>query len=93
MLRLLRSKVRINLLSMKLRGRNNKSVLVFFFLFFVFLGPHVWHMEVPRLEVKMELKLLAYTTATATPDLSLICDLYHSSRQCQILNPLGEARD
>ena len=33
------------------------------------------------------------TTATATWDPSLICDLYHSSQQCQILNPLSEARD
>ena len=27
------------------------------------------------------------------PDPSLICDLHHSSRQCQILNPLIAARD
>ena len=26
-------------------------------------------------------------------DLSNICDLYHGSWQCQILNPLSEARD
>ena len=26
------------------------------------------HMEVPRLKVELELQLLAYTTATATPD-------------------------
>ena len=30
-------------------------------------------MEVPRLRVKSELQLLAYTTATATLDLSLFC--------------------
>ena len=35
-------------------------------LFFVFLGPQVWHMEVPRLGVEPELQLLAYATATAT---------------------------
>ena len=35
---------------------------------------------------------LAYTTATATRDLSLICNLHHSSQQCQIQN-LSEARD
>ena len=35
----------------------------------------------------------AYTTATATRDPSCVCDLHHSSRQCQILNPLSEARD
>ena len=51
------------------------------------------HMEVPRLGVKSELQPLAYTAATATPDLSHICDLLHSSQQCQILNPLNEARD
>ena len=38
------------------------------------LGPHPRHMEVPRLGVKLELQLLAYTIATATPDLSCICD-------------------
>ena len=50
-------------------------------------------MEVPRLGVQSELQLPAYTTATATPDLSHICNLHHSSQQCQIPNPLSEARD
>ena len=50
-------------------------------------------MEVPRLWVKSELQLPAYTTATARSDLSHICDLHHSSWQRQILNPLSEARD
>ena len=36
-------------------------------------------MGVPRLEVELELQLPAYATAVATPDLSLICDLHHSS--------------
>ena len=65
-----------------------------FFCLFVFLGPHPWHVEVPRLEVESELQLLAYTTATATAmqDPSCVCDLHHSLRQCQILNPLSKAR-
>ena len=50
-------------------------------------------MEVPRLGVQSELQLPAYNTATATPDPSRVCDLRHSSRQHQILNPLSEARD
>ena len=50
-------------------------------------------MEVPRLGVKLELQLLAYTTATGTPDLRHVCNLRCSLRQCQILNPLIEARD
>ena len=50
-------------------------------------------MEVSRLGVKSELLLPAYPTATATHDLSHICDLHHSSWHHQILNPLSEARD
>ena len=50
-------------------------------------------MEVPRLGVESQLLPLAYTTATATQDLSHIFDLHHSSQQCRILNPLSEARD
>ena len=50
-------------------------------------------MEVPRLGVETELYLPAYTTATATPDPSHICNLHHSLQQCQILNPLSEAWD
>ena len=67
--------------------------LSFLFYFFAFSGLHPWHMEVPRLGVKSELQLLAYTTATATRDLSCICDLYHSSQPRWILNSLNEARD
>ena len=38
-------------------------------------GPHPWHMDIPRLGVESELQLLAYTTATATRDLSRICPI------------------
>ena len=47
-------------------------------------------MEVPRLEVEVELQLPAYTTATATPDLSCVYDLHHSSRQSQTPDPLSQ---
>ena len=57
------------------------------------LGLHPRHMQVPRLGVPWKLQLLAYTTATAMGDPGCICDLHHSSRQYQILNPLIEARD
>ena len=58
-------------------------------------------MEVPRLRAELELQLLAYTTATgtgtgtatATQGPSRVCDPHHSSWQCQILDPLSEARD
>ena len=58
---------------------------LFIYLFIYFLGPHPWHMEVPRLAVQSELQLPACTTATATPDWSCICDLHHSSWQCRSL--------
>ena len=67
--------------------------MFFCFVFFVFLGPNLQHMEVPRLGVELELLLLASARATATPDPSHVCDLHHSSQQCRILNPLNEARD
>ena len=59
----------------------------------VFLGLHPQHMEVPRVGVSLELQMPAYTTATATPDLSYVCDLHRSSLQHRILNSLSEARD
>ena len=59
----------------------------------VFLGPNQWHLEIPMLGVELELQLPAYAIATATGDPSCICDLHHSSRLHQILNPLSEARD
>ena len=62
---------------------------------FVFssLRPHLQHVEVPRRGVKLELQLQAYTTATATLDLSHIYDLCLSLQQHWILNLLSEARD
>ena len=33
----------------------NRMSCVLFFFFFVFLGPHPWHMEGPRLGVESEL--------------------------------------
>ena len=64
-----------------------------FVLFFCFQGPHLLHMEIPRVEIKSELQLLAYTTAIAVWDPSHIFDLYHSSWQCRIFNPWSKARD
>ena len=39
-----------------------------YLLSYSFLGQHVWYMEVPRLGVKLELQLQAYTSATAMLD-------------------------
>ena len=71
------------------------TVIIFreYNFFCLCLGLHPWHMEVPRLGVRLELKPPAYATATATPDPSRICNLHHSSWQCRILNLLSKARD
>ena len=60
---------------------NSTSILcISWFSFFFFLGLHPRHMEIPKQRVEWELQLSAYTTATATRDLSCICDLHHSSQ-------------
>ena len=58
-------------------------LLFYFFIFiliFVFLGPSLQHMEVPRLGFKSELQLPAYTIAISDP--IHICNLHHSLQQC-----------
>ena len=62
------------------------ALTLFIFILYIFiLGPHPWHMEVPRLGIQSELQLPAYITATAMPDPGCIC---LSMRQHRILNPL-----
>ena len=67
-----------------------KSITISFFLGG---GPHLQHIKGPRLGVKLEPQPQAYTTATAAPNPSRICDLHHSLHQHWILNPISEARD
>ena len=54
------------------------TLIAYGFFFFSFLGLHLQHIEVSRLGVKSEWQLLAYTTATAMPDVNCICDLPHA---------------
>ena len=61
--------------------------------FFFFLRAVPTAYESPRLRVESELQMQAYTTASATWDLSHICDLHYRSPQHPLLNPLSEARD
>ena len=69
------------------------SVIYTNFFFFFFFGPHLWHMEVPRLGVQSELQLQAYGTATATLNLShihahtAVCSKAGSLTWGQGLNP------
>ena len=61
--------------------------------FFAFQGLYFQHMEVPMVGVESELSQPAYATATATQDLSQVCDLYHSSWQHHIPDPLNKVGD
>ena len=61
-------------------------------------GGRIWPLRdfgggVPRLGVESELQLPVYATATATWDLSHVCNLCHRSWQRWIPNSLSEGRD
>ena len=74
------------------------TIFPFFFFFFCLLS-FVFFRSPPtalgssQARGPSELQLPAYTTATATLDLSSVCDLHHSLQQHWILNPQSEARD
>ena len=75
-------------------GYSNKEVSwQLAFLNILFLGLHRRHMEVPRVAGLIRATAAGPCHSHKTQDLSSICDLYHSSPQRQILNPLSETRD
>uniref|UniRef100_A0A8D1M674 GTPase-activating protein and VPS9 domain-containing protein 1 n=1 Tax=Sus scrofa TaxID=9823 RepID=A0A8D1M674_PIG len=71
------------------------KVLANLTILFIKSFPHVigklnilFRVKVPRLGVQSELQLLAYATATAMPDLSLVCNLHHTTRSRSRTNVL-----
>ena len=44
-------------------------------------------------QARGRVRATAFATATTTQDPSCVCNLHHSSRQCQILNPPSKARN
>ena len=62
---------------------------LFRFVFSFFSGPHLRHMQVPRLRGLID----AAAAGLHLGHPSRLCDLHHCSRQRRILNPLSEARD
>ena len=72
--------------------QNLKNNDMFCSLFSLFRAAHLAYGS-SWAEDELELQLPAYATATATPDLSIIFNLHHSSQQCWILNPQSGARD
>ena len=86
----------INLLHKIISGTSTKLKSPLFFGWLVFrVQPlaYLLHKEIPQVGVETELQLPAYTIATATWDLSHVCNLHHSSQQHWILNSVNEARD
>ena len=67
-----------------------KSPILFHFILCLFRATP---MAYASSQARGHIRLLAYTTATATLDPSCVWDLRHSSWQRWILNPLSEARD
>ena len=61
--------------------------------FFILLGPHPWHLNIPSLWVESDLCLPADTTRTATPDPRHVHNPNHSSQQCWILSLWSDAKD
>ena len=58
------------------RGRRLFGDLLLASLFFFFFFPHglLWHIEIPRLGVQLELRLQVFATVMATSDPSYIFD-------------------
>ena len=52
------------------------AVLLFFFFSFLFLGPHLWHLEVLTLGATAAGLRPSHSNM---PDLSRVCNLHHSS--------------
>ena len=75
------------------KAYNLIQVLIYLFIYFCFLGPPSWPMEVPKLGVESELQLPTYSTATAKQHPCCVCTLHHSSQQYRIANPLSAVRD
>ena len=66
-------------------------LMIFFFLGLFRAAPAAYRSSQGRGQIGAAAASLA--TATAIPDLSLVCDLHHNPGLRQILNPLSEARD
>ena len=80
-------------LSWQMKSASGHSFFDCLFLFFFRAAPALaCGGSQTRCQITSELQLPAYTTATATPDPSHVCDLHRSSRQRRILNPLSQAR-
>ena len=72
------------------RFSSSMQVALFFFCLFCLFA---FSVAAPMAYEGSQARGLIGAVATATWDLSRVCDVHHSSRQCRILNPLSKARD
>ena len=70
-----------------------KTIEKNWFFFFCFFRTAPWAYGSSQDRGQIGVQLLAYTTATATPDPSRVYGLHHSTWQHQTLNPLREAKN
>ena len=68
-------------------------LFIFIFNFWLFRATPMAYGSSQARGEKLKLQLLGYTTATGTRDSSRVPNLHHSSWQCQIPDPLSEARN
>ena len=61
--------------------------ILFIYLFLVFWGLYPWHMEVPRLGVKLRAVATGLHHSHSKPNLSRIYDIHHSSGNATSLTP------
>ena len=71
-------------ISEEMVGFWNGIVLVAEFRFFVFFGLHLRHMEVPRLRIKSELQLPAYSTACSCQPAAASLQHTHTSSKLRL---------
>ena len=72
---------------------NHTGTLILFFLFFCLFKIEPTANGGSQAGGWIRSVAVSYAIATATPDLSCVCERHHSSKQCQILNPLSGAKD
>ena len=81
------------ILRLTVASKSMHSFLVKIFLFFLF-SFYSWTCRVLSSGTRGQIRgpAGAYATATATPDLNLICELHPSSQHNWIFHPLSESR-
>ena len=85
---------RLSFMDSYLLALENWGLLIFLLLLFVcFLGLHMRHMGSSQARGWIRATAAGLHLRYSNTRSELVCDLYHSSRQCKIVNPLSRAGD